>query len=92
MADWIADPELTREEKIARFSALGPEPTTGPAADDGGTFEIYEERAGTFRFRLKSRNGQVIATGEARGTLSAAKKDIEAVRRAAGAAVVEVST
>jgi uncharacterized protein len=27
-----------------------------------GTFEIYEEKAGEFRFRLKDTNGQVIVT------------------------------
>lgn len=31
MSDWISDPNLTREEKLARFEALGPEPTKQPA-------------------------------------------------------------
>jgi uncharacterized protein YegP (UPF0339 family) len=30
-----------------------------------GKFEVYEDRAGKYRFRLKASNGQVVATGEA---------------------------
>ena len=29
-----------------------------------GTFEIYQDKKGEFRFRLKSRNGEIVATGE----------------------------
>jgi uncharacterized protein YegP (UPF0339 family) len=31
-----------------------------------GTFELYKDAAGKFRFRLKAGNGETIATGEAR--------------------------
>jgi len=56
-----------------------------------GKFEVYEDRAGKFRFRLKAANGQVVASGEAYETKSAAKKGCEAVQNAAsGASVVEV--
>ena len=30
-----------------------------------GKFEVYQDKAGKYRFRLKASNGQVIATGEA---------------------------
>ena len=30
-----------------------------------GTFEVYEDKAGKFRFRLKAGNGEVVASGEA---------------------------
>jgi uncharacterized protein YegP (UPF0339 family) len=29
-----------------------------------GKFEVYKDRAGKFRFRLKASNGQVVATGD----------------------------
>ena len=29
-----------------------------------GKFEVYKDKAGEFRFRLKAGNGEVIATGE----------------------------
>ncbi len=30
-----------------------------------GKFEVYQDRAGKYRFRLKARNGEVVAQGEA---------------------------
>ncbi|WP_028923535.1 YegP family protein [Pseudonocardia acaciae] len=54
-----------------------------------GKFEIYEDRAGKFRFRLKASNGQVVATGEAYESKSAAHKGCDAVQRAAADATIE---
>jgi uncharacterized protein len=55
-----------------------------------GKFEVYSDKAGKFRFRLKASNGQVVAIGEAYETLAAAKAGCEAVQRAAdGAQVVD---
>ncbi len=53
-----------------------------------GKFEVYEDRAGKYRFRLKAGNGEVVATGEAYETKVAAKKGCEAVQRAADGATV----
>jgi uncharacterized protein YegP (UPF0339 family) len=56
-----------------------------------GKFEVYQDKAGKFRFRLKASNGQVVATGEAYETRAAAKKGCESVVKAStGAPVVEV--
>jgi uncharacterized protein YegP (UPF0339 family) len=54
-----------------------------------GKFEVYKDRAGKFRFRLKASNGQVVATGEAYETKAAAKKGCESVLRAATGAPIE---
>ena len=54
-----------------------------------GKFEVYEDRAGKFRFRLKSTNGQVVATGEAYESKAAAKKGCESVQKAAEGAKIE---
>ena len=54
-----------------------------------GKFEVYEDRAGKFRFRLKASNGQVVATGEAYETKAATKKGCESVQRAADGATIE---
>ncbi|MET7998219.1 DUF1508 domain-containing protein [Amycolatopsis sp. NPDC005232] len=55
-----------------------------------GKFEVYEDKAGKFRFRLKAGNGEIVATGEAYESKKAAKAGCEAVQRAAaGAAVVD---
>lgn len=56
-----------------------------------GKFEVYEDKAGKYRFRLKAGNGEVVAVGEAYESKAAAIKGTEAVQRAAdGASVVEV--
>jgi uncharacterized protein YegP (UPF0339 family) len=56
-----------------------------------GKFEVYEDSAGKFRFRLKAGNGEVVATGEAHETKSAAKNGCASVQRAAeGAKIDEV--
>ena len=58
-----------------------------------GKFELYQDKAGKFRFRLKAGNGQIIAVGEAYETKAAAQKGIESVKTNAGdAAVVEVES
>jgi uncharacterized protein len=55
-----------------------------------GKFEVYEDKAGKFRFRLKAGNGEIVAVGEAYDTMASAKEGCAAVQRAAdGATVVE---
>ncbi|MDR2973172.1 MAG: DUF1508 domain-containing protein [Propionibacteriaceae bacterium] len=57
-----------------------------------GTFEVYQDKAGKYRFRLKAGNGQIVASGEAYETKSAAKEGCAAVKRAAADAdIVEVT-
>jgi uncharacterized protein len=54
-----------------------------------GTFEIYEEKAGEFRFRLKDTNGQVIVTVGGYKTKASAIEGIESVQKnAPGAKIV----
>ena len=56
-----------------------------------GKFEVYEDKAGKHRFRLKAANGEVVAVGEAYESRAAAVEGCAAVSRAAeGASVVEV--
>lgn len=58
-----------------------------------GKFEVYEDKGGKFRFRLKAGNGEVVAQGQGYASLAAAKKGCEAVQRAAdGAAIVETDS
>lgn len=55
-----------------------------------GKFELYKDAGGKFRFRLKASNGQVVATGEAYESKSAAQDGIASVQRAAdGASIVD---
>lgn len=58
-----------------------------------GKFELYKDKAGKYRFRLKAANGQIIAVGEAYESKAAAKNGIESVKKnAADAAVVDQTT
>ena len=44
-----------------------------------GKFEVYEDKAGKFRFRLKAGNGEIVAVGEAYDTMAAAQEGCAAV-------------
>ena len=44
-------------------------------------FEMYRDRAGAFRFRLKARNGEIIATSEGYTSKAACENGIESVRK-----------
>ncbi len=55
----------------------------------GRQFEIYKDQGGQYRFRLKGRNGAIVATGESYPTKAGTKKGVQAVQKAAeGAAKV----
>jgi uncharacterized protein YegP (UPF0339 family) len=54
-----------------------------------GTFEIYQDKSGEYRFRLKAGNGQVVASGEGYSSHAAAVKGTEAVQSAAAGADVK---
>lgn len=57
-----------------------------------GKFEVWQDKAGKYRFRLKAANGEIVAVGEAYESKAAARNGCEAVQRAAeGAAIVELT-
>jgi len=61
-----------------------------PAKLPNPKFEVYADKAGKFRFRLKAKNGQVIAVGEAYETKKAALAGVASVKKnAPGAKIVE---
>jgi uncharacterized protein len=57
-----------------------------------GKFEVYKDKAGEFRFRLKAGNGEVIATGEGYKTMASALNGIESVKKNAPDAKVDDQT
>jgi uncharacterized protein YegP (UPF0339 family) len=57
-----------------------------------GKFELYEDKSGGFRFRLKAGNGEVIASSESYKTKAAAENGIESVKKNAGDATVDDQT
>ena len=53
-------------------------------------YEIYKDKKGEFRFRLKAGNAQIIATGEGYKSLAACKNGIASIaKNAANAEVVD---
>jgi uncharacterized protein YegP (UPF0339 family) len=52
-------------------------------------FEVYADKAGEFRFRLKARNGQIVATGESYKQLPGCLNGVDSVKRNAPDATVE---
>ena len=65
-----------------------------PVAADGETvpnpkFEAFQDKRGHFRFRLRSRNGKIIAISEAHMTAYGCDRAIEAVRESIPTATIE---
>ena len=52
-------------------------------------FEMYTDKAGEFRFRLKARNGEIIAVSEGYKAKASCLNGIDSVRRNAPSAAVE---
>lgn len=44
-------------------------------------FEIYQDKANKYRFRLKAANGEIIAVGEAYESKAACKNGIESIKK-----------
>ena len=72
------------EAKLEDQTIEGYEAVTNPK------FELYKDKAGEFRFRLKARNGEIIATGEGYKSKDGCKNGIDSIRRNAPDAEVVV--
>jgi uncharacterized protein YegP (UPF0339 family) len=58
-----------------------------------GKFELYEDKSGEYRFRLKAGNGEVIATSsESYQTKASALNGIESIKKNAADANVDDQT
>ncbi len=55
-------------------------------------FELFKDKAGKFRFRLKAGNGEIIAASEAYNSKASAKKGIDSVKANAADAAVDDQT
>ncbi len=63
------------EAKLEDQTVEGFEKVTNPK------FEVYADKRGEFRFRLKARNGEIIAVGEAYKAKASCLNGIDSVRR-----------
>ena len=77
-------------KKNAPVAAVENQTVEGFATEKNPKFEIYADKAGEFRFRLKATNGQIIAVSEGYTTLASCENGVESVKKnAPDAEVVE---
>ena len=76
--------------KNAPIAAVEDQTKEGFEKEKNPKFEIYTDKAGETRFRLKAANGETILASEGYSTMSGCKNGIESVRKNADSeAVVE---
>lgn len=51
-------------------------------------FQVYQDRAGQYRWRLIAKNGEIVAVSEAYTTLYSAKRSVQYVKALAASAVL----
>jgi len=73
----------SEKAKLENLIHLSDAKTTNPK------FQVFRDRAGEYRFRLRARNGEVIASSQGYGTLDACLSGIESVRNNAPNAQIE---
>lgn len=61
----------------------------GFATEKCPKFELYTDKKGEFRFRLKATNGQIIAVSEGYKTMASCKNGVESVKKNAAEGKVE---
>ena len=67
--------------KNAPIAKLEDQTVAEVAAVTNPKFEVYTDKAGEFRFHLKARNGEIIATGEGYKTKAACLNGVESIRK-----------
>lgn len=67
--------------KNAAIAAIEDQTVEGFATQKNPKFEIYTDKGGEFRFRLKAANGQIIATSEGYKSKKSCENGIESVKK-----------
>ena len=68
-------------QRNAALAAVEDQTKEGYATEKHPKFEVYTDKAGKSRFRLKAKNGQIIAVGEAYESLKACLAGVESVKK-----------
>ena len=76
--------------KNAPVAAVEDQTVEGFAVEKHPKVEIYTDKAGEFRVRLKATNGQIIAVSEGYKAMASCKNGIESVKKNATEAAVVV--
>ena len=81
---------LASVQKNAPVAAVENQTLEGYDVEKHPKFEIYTDKAGEFRFRLKATNGQIIAVSEGYKAIASCLNGIESVKKnAVDAKIVE---
>ncbi len=75
-------------KKNAPVAAVEDQTVEGFAAEKHPKFEVYEDKGGEYRFRLKATNGQIIAVSEGYKAKASCMNGIESVKENAPEAPV----
>lgn len=75
--------------KNAPIAAVEDQTVEGFEAQKNPKFQIYQDKAGEFRFRLTAKNGQIIAVGEGYTTMKNCVNGVNSVKKNAVDAPVE---
>jgi uncharacterized protein YegP (UPF0339 family) len=75
--------------KNASAANLEDQTVEGYAAEKHPKFEIYADKAGEFRFRLKATNGEIVAVSEGYKAKPGCLNGVESVRKNAPEAKIE---
>ena len=77
-------------QKNAPVAAVEDQTIEGFAKEKHPKFEVYTDKAGEFRFRLKATNGQIIAVGEGYKAKESCLNGIESIKKNAPGAETEM--
>ena len=67
--------------KNAPIAAIEDQTVEGYTVEKHPKFEIYTDKAGEFRFRLKAKNGQIIATSEGYKAMKSCQNGVASVKK-----------
>ncbi|MBQ1817568.1 MAG: YegP family protein [Clostridia bacterium] len=67
--------------KNAPIAPIEDQTVEGYKVEKHPKFEVYTDKAGEFRFRLKARNGEIIAVSEGYKTMKSCLNGIDSVKR-----------
>ena len=76
--------------KNAPIAPIENQTVEGYAVEKHPKFEVYLDKAGEYRFRLKARNGEIIAVGEGYKALAGCLNGIESIKKNAPDAEIVV--
>ncbi len=77
-------------QKNAPIANVENQTEEGYAFQKNPKFEMFQDKAGEFRFRLKARNGQIIAVSEGYTTKASCENGIASVQKNAPEAELEI--